>query len=126
MGILWSRPHSDDYERILSDLTTRIVELESLVVETRHCSRRWSLFILSYGTLLYVLHATYVFLYPRGPPTVAYRPLLDAIGLIMEPLLLIYARKLVVWLYSRKIQGLEATLRTLRAKQKLKVVHENS
>ncbi|PJF18508.1 hypothetical protein PSACC_01671 [Paramicrosporidium saccamoebae] len=95
MGILWSRSHSDDYERILSDLTTRIAELESLVADTRHRSRRWSLFIISYGTLLYVLHAIYVFLYPRGPPTVAYRPLLDAVGLVMEPVFVIYARRLV-------------------------------
>jgi hypothetical protein len=121
MGILWSKTSSDDYERILSDLTTRIVELESLLADYRHRERRWSVWILSYGTLFYVLHAAYVFLYPRGQPTLAYRPLLDVAGLLIGPLVIYYGRRIVSWLYGRRMAGLEAALRNMRAKQKLKV-----
>lgn len=121
MGLLWSKAPSEDYERILSDLTTRITEQELFITELRHRERRWSVWVLSYGALLYILHALYVFFYPRGPPALSYRPLLDAIGLLFGPLVVYYGRRLIAWLYGKRLAHLEASLRALRAKQKLKV-----
>lgn len=122
MGVLWSRlAPAEDYERILSDLLTRISELEVHLAETRHQHRRLALWILLYGALLYLLAILYVFLYPRGPARVPYRPLLDGMVLVLGPLLLYYGRRLLGWIYGRRIASLETRLRHLRAKQKLKV-----
>lgn len=121
MGALWSHPRGDDYERILSDLTARIQELEVQISETRLSERRGALWIVLYGALLYVLFVLYVFVYPRGPATISYRPLLDALACLGGPVFIYYTRRLVGWLYARRIAGLEAQLRSYRAKQRLKV-----
>ena len=121
MGALLSRPSSPDYEQILADLTTRIAGLEARVSTVRHRERRWSVWIISYGVLIYILYVLYVFLYPRGRPWVPYRPLVDAVTLLAGPLVVYYTRRLVSWAYGRKIAGLETTLRSQRAQQRLKV-----
>lgn len=121
MGLLWSRPPPDDYERILSDLTAKVGELETELGEVRQNERRWSVKILSYGSFIYILTALYIFLYPRGAPLVVYRPLLDALALLLGPFAVYYTRRITFWLYNRRLTALEVRLRTLRAKQKLKV-----
>lgn len=124
MGIIFSRQPPEDYERILSDLLTRISHLETQVHEARHQQRRWSMGILSYGSLFYLLYLLYVFFYPRGPASLAHRPILDGLGLLFGPLLIYYVRRAVVWLYGRRIASLDSSLRQYRARQKVKVTRQ--
>lgn len=121
MGLLWSKPSGTDYEKILTDLTARIAEVEGRVKKTRRQHRSVSLWCLSYGSLLYLLYGLWVFLYPRGPASVPYRPLLDALGLIGGPLLIYQTHRLLGWLYARRIAYYDARLREYRGQQKLKV-----
>jgi hypothetical protein len=121
MGVIWSKSSSPDYEQILSDLTSRISNLEARIIELRNCERRWSVWIVSYGLLIYVLYVLYVFIYPRGRAILPYRPLIDAVTLLTGPLAVYYTRKLVVWAYGRRVVRLESSLCSFRAQQKLKV-----
>lgn len=121
MGLLWSKPSGTDYEKILTDLTARIAEVEGRVKNTRRQQRSVSLWCLSYGSLLYVIYGLWIFLYPRGPPSVPYRPLLDALGLVGGPLLIYQVHRLLSWLYARRIAYYDAQLRDYRGQQRLKV-----
>lgn len=121
MGLLWSKPNPD-WEKILADLTSRIAEVEQRVSQLRKQQRSWSVWLLSYGSLLYLFYVLWIFIYPRGPPTtLAYRPLLDALGLTSGPLLIYYGRKFITWLYGRRIAYYDAKLREYRAQQRRKV-----
>lgn len=125
MGNIWSLNrsiNSEDYEKVLSTITTRITEHETKLYRVRQYFRHWNILLLSYGGLLYTIILAYVFLYPRAPPTLSYRPLLDVLAVVLTPILLFIGRKLLGWVFRTKIYWLENRLKEYREEQKLKVI----
>ena len=128
MGNLLSRSTpAEDYEKILSELTTRISRLQTTLTQTRLHQRRMAILILGYGSLLYlglVLWMVFLRGYDHGMEndSVLLHSAISVSILLGAPILLWYVHRLVRWIYGRKISLMEDQLHELRSQQKQKVL----
>ncbi|KAI8369629.1 uncharacterized protein BYT42DRAFT_607990 [Radiomyces spectabilis] len=122
MGMIWSKQKTDpnDYERILSELDSKIQEAEVRLTDIKIRQRRTGVLWVIYSTIVWVVYLGYCLLTLHGQD-VNIHTFLTALPAFLFPICIYYTRKLLGWFYSRKQTSEEALLTALRAEQKLKV-----
>lgn len=119
----------DDYEQILTQISTSITQIELSINTLRGEQLQLTRRVLIYGILSYLIYLTWIFflapLLNDGVSTrtgqLPYQPLLDLLGVIFGPFLIWYCHKLVRWWYGRHLKRLEKESIRLIEEQKDKV-----
>jgi len=112
---------SREFEHALSNLSKEIEETEVLLCDSRLEGRRRLLQLYFYYGIFYFFVLLWIFVLPRGPPSVVYRPLLDAMAVFLLPLFMWLSCRFSSFWYGRKANLLEEKLRSCRSRQKQKV-----
>lgn len=109
---------------MLDELDDQVRALDLALIEKRSGERRAAILILTYSSLFYLLMLLYVFFYPWRHTQfedLQYQRMVDATALLGYPVAVWALRRIVVWVYRRRIVSLESRLKMARTQQKLKI-----
>ncbi|KAJ2960797.1 hypothetical protein NQZ79_g3814 [Umbelopsis isabellina] len=110
-----------DYEKILSELDSKLQNAELKLSEIKIRERRINVMFVLYGFALWAVYLAYCFATLHNAEVEAQTYAIKIAPVVLIPVIIYFGRRGLKWFYTRKQTNEESNVASLRAQQKLKV-----